>query len=349
MLTSVGLSVASLVATSVVCAAAQSFDPGDESCTGKPEGTTCWMDLVNHSECYLWNPGLALGAAATWSGDCNDGLANGMGTITWTFEGDKVQFEMGMLRGGQRNGRWVSVRADDSSGEVLYYFAGPYVDGQRYGRWVFRFPDGQIEEGPYERGQQHGQWNIRFADGEKHGRWVYRSDDGSSCSVQLVNGEQQGECKQDDRPEDGVSSAARKMRREVTLRRFVAVDDCANIINPMIVQGQIHGGLTQGLGPALYDEIPYDEDGNNLAGSFMDHLVPTAVETSAWETGRTVTPSPHHPLGAKGVGESATVGESPAIVNAVVEALAHLGVTQMEIPIRPDRVWEVLAAKGVGE
>ena len=135
--------------------------------------------------------------------------------------------------------------------------------------------------------------------------------------------------------------------REVSVRRFVAVDDCGSIINPMIVQGQIHGGLTQGLGPALYAEIPYDEDGNNLAGSFMDYLVPTAVETPAWETGHTVTPSPHHPLGAKGVGESATVGAPPAIANAVVDALAHLGVTHMEILIRPDRVWEVLVGKGV--
>ena len=134
---------------------------------------------------------------------------------------------------------------------------------------------------------------------------------------------------------------------EVKVRRFVAVDDCGNIINPMIVQGQIHGGLTQGLGPALYEEMTYDEDGNNQAGSFMDYLVPTAVETPAWETGHTITPSPHHPLGAKGVGESATVGAPPAIANAVVDALAHLGVTHMEIPMRPDRVWEILREKGV--
>ena len=133
------------------------------------------------------------------------------------------------------------------------------------------------------------------------------------------------------------------------MRRFVAVDDCGNIINPMIVQGQIHGGLTQGLGPTLYEEIPYDEDGNNLAGSFLDYLVPTAVETPAWETGHTVTPSPHHRLGAKGVGESATVGAPPAIPNAVVDALAHLGVPHMEIPIRPDRIWEDLSAKGVAK
>ena len=98
---------------------------------------------------------------------------------------------------------------------------------------------------------------------------------------------------------------------EVTVRRFVAVDDCGNIINPMIVEGQIHGGLTQGIGPALFEEIPYDENGNNLAGSFMDYLVPTSMETPAWETAHTVTPSPHHPLGAKGVGESATVGRAP--------------------------------------
>ena len=136
---------------------------------------------------------------------------------------------------------------------------------------------------------------------------------------------------------------------EVSVRRFVAVDDCGNIINPMIVQGQIHGGLTQGLGPALYEEMTYDEDGNNLAGSFMDYLVPTAVETPAWETGHTVTPSPHHPLGAKGVGESATVGAPPAIANAVVDALAHLGVTHMDIPITPDRVWGVLNAQGVAK
>ena len=93
--------------------------------------------------------------------------------------------------------------------------------------------------------------------------------------------------------------------------------------------------------------MTYDEDGNNQAGSFMDYLVPTAVETPAWETGHTITPSPHHPLGAKGVGESATVGAPPAIANAVVDALAHLGVTHMEIPMRPDRVWEILREKGV--
>jgi carbon-monoxide dehydrogenase large subunit len=135
----------------------------------------------------------------------------------------------------------------------------------------------------------------------------------------------------------------------VTLRRFVAVDDCGNIINPMIVEGQIHGGLTMGMAPALFEEISYDESGNVQGGSFMDYLVPTAMETPRWETDKTVTPSPHHPLGAKGVGESATVGAPPAIANAVVDALAHLGVRHIDIPITPEKVWNILREKGVAE
>jgi aerobic carbon-monoxide dehydrogenase large subunit len=135
----------------------------------------------------------------------------------------------------------------------------------------------------------------------------------------------------------------------VKVRRFMAVDDCGNIINPMVVDGQIHGGLTQGLAPALFEEMTYDENGNNQAGSFMDYLVPTAMETPNWETDKTVTPCPHHPFGAKGVGESATVGAPPAIANAVVDALSHLGVTHIDIPITPEKVWRILKAKGVAE
>ncbi len=132
----------------------------------------------------------------------------------------------------------------------------------------------------------------------------------------------------------------------VSVRRFVAVDDCGNIINPMIVDGQIHGGLNQGLAPALYEEISYDDDGNITGGSFIDYYVPTALESPAWETDKTITPSPHHPFGAKGVGESATVGAPPAIANAVVDALRHLGVTHIDIPITPEKVWQLLKAKG---
>jgi len=134
---------------------------------------------------------------------------------------------------------------------------------------------------------------------------------------------------------------------EVKIRRFVAVDDCGNIINPMIVEGQIHGGLTMGLAPAMYEEINYDENGNIQGGSFMDYLLPTAVETPKWETDKTCTPSPHHPLGAKGVGESATVGAPAAIANAVVDAMWHLGVRHIDIPITPAKVWKCLREHGV--
>ncbi len=136
---------------------------------------------------------------------------------------------------------------------------------------------------------------------------------------------------------------------EVKIRRFVAVDDCGNIINPLVVEGQIHGGLTMGLAPALFEEIVYNENGQNLSGTFMDYLLPTAVETPNWELGKTITPSPHHPLGAKGVGESPTVGAPPAIANAVVDALWHLGVRHIDIPITPQKVWKLLREHGVDE
>jgi len=134
---------------------------------------------------------------------------------------------------------------------------------------------------------------------------------------------------------------------DVKVRRFVAVDDCGHIINPLIVEGQIHGGLTMGLAPALYEEIVYDENGQNLTGTFADYLVPTAVESPKWELGKTITPSPHHPIGAKGVGESPTVGAPPAIANAVVDALWHLGVRHVDIPITPEKVWKLLRDNGV--
>ncbi|MGZ7079450.1 MAG: molybdopterin cofactor-binding domain-containing protein, partial [Thermoanaerobaculia bacterium] len=136
---------------------------------------------------------------------------------------------------------------------------------------------------------------------------------------------------------------------QIKIRRFVAVDDCGNIINPMIVDGQIHGGLSMGLAPAMYEEINYDADGNIQGGSLMDYLVPTAMETPNWETDKTCTPSPHHPIGAKGVGESATVGAPAAIANAVVDALWHLGVRHIDIPITPPKVWKLLKEKGVAE
>ena len=129
---------------------------------------------------------------------------------------------------------------------------------------------------------------------------------------------------------------------KVSMRRFVAVDDCGVRINPMIVEGQIHGGLADGVGMALMQVMAFDEDGNHLGASFMDYLLPTSLECPSWELGATVTPSPHHPIGAKGVGESATVGSPAAVVNAVLDALRPFGVTHLDMPLTPANVWSAM-------
>jgi carbon-monoxide dehydrogenase large subunit len=131
----------------------------------------------------------------------------------------------------------------------------------------------------------------------------------------------------------------------VAVRRFIAVDDCGVRINPMIVEGQVHGGLADGIGMALMEGIAFDADGNCLGGSFMDYLLPTALECPSWELGQTVTPSPHHPFGAKGVGESATVGSPPAVVNAVIDALRPYGVRHADMPLTPAQVWRAIQGR----
>jgi carbon-monoxide dehydrogenase large subunit len=130
----------------------------------------------------------------------------------------------------------------------------------------------------------------------------------------------------------------------VVVRRLIAVDDCGIRINPMIVEGQIHRGLADGVGIALMQVIAFDEAGNCLSGSFMDYLLPTSLEVPAFELGATVTPSPHHPVGAKGIGESATVGSPAAVVNSVIDALAPFGVTQADMPLTPAVVWAAIQA-----
>ncbi len=133
------------------------------------------------------------------------------------------------------------------------------------------------------------------------------------------------------------------------VNRVVAVDDCGVRINPMIVEGQIMGGLTEGFGIAAMELITFDEDGNCIGSNFTDYLLPTSWETPSFELGETVTPSPHHPIGAKGVGESATVGSPAAYVNAVVDALAHAGVRNLEMPVTSDKVWAALQEAGLAE
>jgi carbon-monoxide dehydrogenase large subunit len=134
---------------------------------------------------------------------------------------------------------------------------------------------------------------------------------------------------------------------EVAVRRFHALDDCGTRINPMIIEGQVHGGLTEAFAIAMGQELVFDEIGNIQSASLLDYFIPSAVETPVWETSHTVTPSPHHPIGAKGVGESPNVGGVPAFSNAVVDAFAHLGVTHMPMPHTAWRVWQTCHELGL--
>jgi len=134
---------------------------------------------------------------------------------------------------------------------------------------------------------------------------------------------------------------------ESTIRRFYALDDCGTRINPMIIEGQIHGGLNEAFAVAMGQKLEYDESGNLLSGSLLDYFWPTMVETPVWETDYTVTPSPHHPIGAKGVAESPHVGGIPCFSNAVNDAFAHLGITHIDMPHTAYRVWKTIHALGL--
>jgi aerobic carbon-monoxide dehydrogenase large subunit len=134
---------------------------------------------------------------------------------------------------------------------------------------------------------------------------------------------------------------------QVEVKRFIAVDDCGVRINPTVVDGQVHGGLAQGIGTALMEVIDFDEEGNHLNSSFMDYLIPTSMEVPNYELGEFVTPSTHHPLGARGVAESPTVGSPPAVVNAVVDALSPFGVRNVEMPLTPNKIWQLMREHGV--
>ncbi len=128
----------------------------------------------------------------------------------------------------------------------------------------------------------------------------------------------------------------------VTMLRHVAVDDCGRILNPLLVRGQQHGGIAQGAAQALYEHVQYDEDGNPITSNLMDYAMPSAAELCSFETSNTETDSPRNPLGAKGIGESGTIGSTPAIHNAVVDAVSHLGVTHIDMPCTAERVWAAI-------
>jgi len=129
---------------------------------------------------------------------------------------------------------------------------------------------------------------------------------------------------------------------QVTIRRYIAVDDCGNLLNPLIVDGQVHGGVAQGIGQALYEQAVYDDNGQLITGELMDYAVPKAHMMPWIESSHTITPTPVNPLGVKGVGEAGTIGCSPAVVNSVVDALAPLGVKHIDMPMTPEKIWKLM-------
>jgi carbon-monoxide dehydrogenase large subunit len=136
---------------------------------------------------------------------------------------------------------------------------------------------------------------------------------------------------------------------EVRPLRHIAVDDCGRILNPLLVTGQQHGGIAQGMAQALWEQVVFDAAGNPLTSNLADYAMPSAAEFPFFETANTETPTPRNPLGAKGIGESGTIGSTPSVHNAVVDALSHLGVRHVDIPCTPERVWRAIVAAGSGE
>jgi carbon-monoxide dehydrogenase large subunit len=131
---------------------------------------------------------------------------------------------------------------------------------------------------------------------------------------------------------------------QVTLSRLVACDDAGRIMNPLVVDGQVHGGVAQGAAQALWEEVRFDEDGNPLTANLMDYAFPSAAEFPSFERVEMETPTPLNPLGVKGIGEAGTIGATPAVQNAVVDALTHLGVRHIDMPCTPERVWRAIEA-----
>jgi len=129
---------------------------------------------------------------------------------------------------------------------------------------------------------------------------------------------------------------------EVHLRNYYAVDDCGRILNPMLVDGQVHGGIAQGVGQALWEELVYDENGQLVTGTLMDYTIPKAHHFPWFETANTETKTPVNPLGVKGVGEAGTIGSTPAVVNSVVDALRPFGIRHLDMPLKPEKVWKAM-------
>ena len=134
----------------------------------------------------------------------------------------------------------------------------------------------------------------------------------------------------------------------IDLLRHVAVDDCGRVLNPLLVEGQQHGGIAAGVGQALFEQVRYDAEGNLVTATLADYCMPSAAELPSFNTVPLETPTPLNPLGAKGIGEAATIGSTPTVQNAVIDAVSHLGIRHLDLPCTPERVWLAIAAAEVG-
>jgi len=132
---------------------------------------------------------------------------------------------------------------------------------------------------------------------------------------------------------------------QISIEKFLTVDDCGTVISPQLVQGQVHGGIAQGIAQAIFEEVVYSEDGQLLTGSLVDYAIPSAADLPSYETTHTHTPSPRNTLGIKGIGEAATIGATPAVVNAVIDALSPFGVTHLDMPLTPEKVWRAMQSE----
>ena len=169
-----------------------------QTCAGQSKGTSCWMEVTGHPDCYVWNPNLQPDETVTWTGGCAGGRAQGEGTLRWVWhDGKETSESTGDLKDGKQHGRWV-IR--DQDGNIQ---EGPFVDGEQQGQWVLRFAEGDVEEGPYVDGKRQGQWVVRlvdgnvakgpYVDGKAHGRWVIHGPDGGVEYATFENGERVGE------------------------------------------------------------------------------------------------------------------------------------------------------------
>jgi carbon-monoxide dehydrogenase large subunit len=259
----------------------------------------------------------------------------------------KVRLDHNRLAGAPMEPRGVLARYDAGSGELTLWLTtqNPFLSRADLAA-VLGFPEHKLRVIAPDVGGGFGVKGLpkKIAGWDRIGEFAHR---GMGLPADETPGLEATVFFRQDQPSwsFGAGLAVVRVVREtgqVRLERFVAVDDCGNAINPLLIDGQIVGGFAQGLGQALLERIVYGEDGQLLTGTFMDYAIPRADDMPELVIDRTVTPSPLNPLGVKGVGEGSACVAPPAIANAVVDALAPFGVRHVDIPLTPEKIWRAI-------